>query len=173
MDSCSFRAMDERTMPIKHKAQIAHHYPEPLIPIAPVLSSYSCKWKKQSTPSNSVLSLPSCLHVSSGRAAIALALEHAGIGQTDEVLIPAYHCESMVSPVRWRNATPIFYQINEDASIKESDIASKITSKDNEKPNSPALIKPAQTTDAIAARTIHTPWERPRQEKTSNIVSTR
>lgn len=121
--------MDERTMPIKDKAQIAHHYPEPLIPIAPVLSSYSCKWKKQSTPSNSVLSLPSCLHVSSGRAAIALALEHAGIGQADEVLIPAYHCESMVSPVRWRNATPVFYQINEDASIKESDIASKITSR--------------------------------------------
>lgn len=126
MDIDGTRAMDEWARPMN---TTAHNYPEPRIPISPVFSSYTCKWRKQPTPDESVLSNPSRIHVSSGRAAIALALEHAGIADGDEVLIPAYHCESMVSPIRWRNATPVFYKINSDTSIDENDIESKITSK--------------------------------------------
>lgn len=122
MDSYSSRALDERT-PMN---SIIHNYPEPQIPISPVFSSYSCKWKKQSTPIESVLAQTYKIHVSSGRAAIALALEHSNITDEDEVLVPAYHCESMVSPIRWRKATPVFYKINTDTSIDEQDIESKI-----------------------------------------------
>ncbi|MGZ3814284.1 MAG: aminotransferase class V-fold PLP-dependent enzyme, partial [Mucilaginibacter sp.] len=47
----------------------------------------------------------------------------------DEVLIPAYHCEAMVAPARWRGATVVFYGINRDTSIRLDDIASKISSR--------------------------------------------
>ncbi len=104
-----------------------HDYPKPSAPIAPVFSRYSCRFKKQQPPRESILSTRSHLHVSSGRAAIALALEHAGIKAGDEVLVPAYHCESMVSPVRWRGANAVFYQVNQDTSINLQDIEQKIT----------------------------------------------
>ena len=109
--------------------QLIHNYPEPKFPISPVLSRYSCKLHKQEASQESILNTKSHVHVSSGRAAIALALEHANIGKDDEVLIPAYHCESMVSPIRWRKSAPIFYKINSDTTINEEDIESKVTSK--------------------------------------------
>ncbi len=104
-----------------------HDYPKPTAPISPVFSRYSCLLKRQPPPQESILSTRSHLHVSSGRAAIALALEHAGIKAGDEVLVPAYHCESMVSPVRWRGAKPVFFKINGDTSINQQDIEQKIT----------------------------------------------
>ena len=63
----------------------------------------------------------------SGRYAIALALEHAGIKPDDIVLIPAYHCEAMMAPVKWIKARPAFYSINADTSINLDDIKKKIT----------------------------------------------
>ncbi len=75
----------------------------------------------------SILANPHLLHVTSGRAAIALALEQSGITQGDEVLIPAYHCESMVSPVKWRGASPVFYRINMDTKINIDDIKLKLS----------------------------------------------
>lgn len=65
----------------------------------------------------------------SGRYAIALALEHAGIKPDDVVLIPAYHCEAMVVPVKWIKAKPAFYSINVDTSINLDDIKKKISPK--------------------------------------------
>lgn len=103
-------------------------YPSPAIPLAPVLSEKSIKFSSKSREVNSILSNSQQIHVTSGRAGIALALEHAGIAEKDEVLIPAYHCESMISPVLWRAATPVFYQINADTSINDDNILSKITS---------------------------------------------
>lgn len=103
-------------------------YPSPAIPLAPVLSEKSIKLSHESRKVNSILSNSEQLHVTSGRAGIALALEHAGVTEKDEVLIPAYHCESMISPVQWRAATPVFYRVNADTSINDEDIESKITS---------------------------------------------
>lgn len=79
-----------------------------------------------STDTSCLLELKHQLHVTSGRAAIALALEHAGINAGDEVLAPALHCESMISPILWCNATPVFFQINTDTSINIDDIKSRI-----------------------------------------------
>lgn len=101
-------------------------YPAPAIPLAPVLSGYSLFRKKAQEPA-SILDLPYKLHVTSGRAAIALALEHAGIGKDDEVLIPALHCESMISPSLWREATPVFFRVHPDTRIDLADITHKIT----------------------------------------------
>lgn len=49
------------------------------------------------------------LWTTSGRAAILLALERAGIRHGHRVLVPAYHCPSMVAPILALGATPVFY----------------------------------------------------------------
>ena len=105
-------------------------YPTPFTPLAPVLSSNSLTFStKKSKRQRSILSCNNKLQLTSGRAAIAIALEHAGITQNDEVLVPAYHCESMISPVLWREATPVFFRIKINTAIDIDDIISKITTK--------------------------------------------
>ena len=49
---------------------------------------------------------------SSGRAAIMLGLESLGIHEGDRVLVPTYHCPTMVAPIIAVGAEPVFYPIN-------------------------------------------------------------
>ncbi len=88
---------------------------------------------KPKIPAQSVLSLdvfgkeafkcPTVLDVGevrltvNARTAFALALRDASIGHGASVLIPAYHCPAMVSPVIWMGAEPIFYPICSDTSV--------------------------------------------------------
>jgi dTDP-4-amino-4,6-dideoxygalactose transaminase len=51
-------------------------------------------------------------HTHSGRAAIWLALHEAGVGPRQRVLLPSYHCPTMVEPVVRLGATPCFYPID-------------------------------------------------------------
>lgn len=105
-------------------------YPNPFTPLAPVLSSSSLTLRiTKSKKQPSILACKNKLKLTSGRAAIAVALEHAGITKNDEVLVPAYHCESMISPILWREATPIFFRVNIDTTIDINDIFFKTTSK--------------------------------------------
>jgi perosamine synthetase len=104
------------------------NFPSATIPPSPILDFGTLNFTTQS-PHNSVLSIKNKRYTTSGRAAIALALEDAGITPEHEVLIPAYHCESMVAPVKWRGADVIFYKINPDTSIQVDDIKNKITPK--------------------------------------------
>jgi len=69
------------------------------------------------------------LFVTSGRAAIVLALKHAGIKPKDEVLIPAYHCESMILPIRHIGAIPAFFRINPDTSVDLESCKSMVNAK--------------------------------------------
>lgn len=57
-------------------------------------------------------SLPYCLFTTSGRAAIGLALEELRVGRGDRVLVPSYHCPTMVSPIAARGAVPVFFPID-------------------------------------------------------------
>lgn len=65
--------------------------------------------------------------VPSGRIAIALALEYLGVAPGAEVLLPAYHCPSMVEPVTWLGAKPVYYRIQPDTSPDLDDFRQKIT----------------------------------------------
>lgn len=97
----------------------------PLIPLAPILSAASFR---RAAP----LRLPTLLDagqarlVTSGRVAIALALREMGVGPGHEVLVPAWHSPSMIPPVLWRGATPVFYRLGPNAAVDLDDIASKI-----------------------------------------------
>lgn len=48
----------------------------------------------------------------SGRASILLAMELLGLKPGDKVLLPTYHCPTMIAPVVALDAEPIFYPIN-------------------------------------------------------------
>lgn len=89
-------------------------YPEPHVPKNPVLG-----WDAlglRSAPANQeypeVLDLPHVKLVTSARFAIALALQELGVGAGDEVLVPAFHCVSMIEPVAWSGATPRLYPLD-------------------------------------------------------------
>lgn len=90
-------------------------YPAPAAPISPVISFDTFSRARQpDRTAHSILDISNILHTTSGRAAITLALEHIRTKPGDEILLPAYHCESMVSPVKYLGAAPKFYRINKD-----------------------------------------------------------
>lgn len=51
------------------------------------------------------------IYTTSGRAAILLGLRALGVGPGDRVLVPTYHCPTMVEPAVVLGATPLFYPI--------------------------------------------------------------
>ena len=83
--------------------------PFPRLPVA----GWDCFFKPQPSPVPEVTSLPHCLFTTSGRAAIGLALAELGIGDGDTVLVPSYHCPTMVSPIVAAGASPVFFPIDD------------------------------------------------------------
>ena len=70
---------------------------------------------------------------SSGRAAIMLGLESLGVGRGDQVLVPTYHCPTMVAPIIALGAEPLFYPISEKGEAMLDQVA----------PLDPARVKAA------------------------------
>jgi len=103
-----------------------HTYPKSHIPTQPVLSSSSFLSGRRSKSVSSVLDAGTVKFVTSGRVAIALAMKHMGIGPGDKVLVPAYHCASMVQPVIWAGATPVFFRVRPDTTVDLDDVQSKM-----------------------------------------------
>lgn len=102
----------------------------PLIPLAPILSASSFRRAGGGMADNSartVLDAGNYRLVTSGRVAIALALREIGVGPGDRVLVPAYHSPSMIPPVLWRGAEPVFYRVHPDAAVDLDDLAARIT----------------------------------------------
>jgi perosamine synthetase len=100
-------------------------YQKPLIPTLPVLSLDSFGYVG-SQDAVSILDAGKTVFVTSGRVAIALALLEMKIGKNDKVLLPSYHCSSMIEPIVIAGADPVFYKINPDTSVDLDDIAKKI-----------------------------------------------
>jgi dTDP-4-amino-4,6-dideoxygalactose transaminase len=98
----------------------------PRIPLAPVLSGASFRGAGLARIA-SVLDAGAARLVTSGRVAIALALKEMGVGPGDAVLVPAYHSASMIPPVLWRGAAPVFYRVRPDTSVDLDDIAARLT----------------------------------------------
>jgi len=67
--------------------------------------------------------------ISSGTHAFALALQLAEIASGDEVLVPAFNCPSMIEPIYWTTAKPVYIKIKHDLTLDLDDIEKKITTK--------------------------------------------
>lgn len=98
--------------------------PRPRIPIAPVLSAASLR-RARGPGLPSVLEAGAARAVTSGRVAIALALREMGVKPGDRVLVPAWHSPSMIPPVLWRGAEPLFYRVGPDGAADLQDIAAR------------------------------------------------
>jgi perosamine synthetase len=92
-------------------------FPDPHVPKNPVLGwssfsrrpSYGAAQPAAALPS--VLALQNKRYLTSARVAIALALQRLGVGHGDRVLVPAYHCLSMVEPIVFCGAEPCFFPL--------------------------------------------------------------
>src|ERR1700694_2284439 len=56
-------------------------------------------------------------YTTSGRAAIALALRVLKVTPGDKVLVPTYHCPTMIAPVVRAGAKPVFYPITASGGV--------------------------------------------------------
>jgi perosamine synthetase len=83
------------------------------IPRHPVLG-WSAFSGRVRSPLPSVDELPQVVYTTSGHAAIALALRVLGCRAGDRVLVPTYHCPTMISPVVLLGAVPVFYPLTAD-----------------------------------------------------------
>lgn len=105
------------------------------IPRLPVLGWDTFSGRKQaSTPC--ILDAPNLAFTNSGRASIYQALKLLSIGPGDSVLVPTYHCPTMIAPITTLRAEHVFYPIGSTGQID--------TTKLNEfaKPNTRAIIAP-------------------------------
>lgn len=90
----------------------------PRVPARPLLTCAA--GSKGATPISKVAAvtdLPHVAWVSNGRSAIARAAQLASVDASSSVLVPAYHCESMVAPFAWLGARIDYYRIREDLSV--------------------------------------------------------
>lgn len=82
----------------------------PLVPRLPVLGWHTFAGAKAAgVPC--LLDHPGVMYTTSGRAAILLAMERLGVRAGFEVLIPTYHCPTMVAPAEELHATVVFYPV--------------------------------------------------------------
>lgn len=100
--------------------------PKSPIPLSPVLSAASFLHQGHPLVRSIIDAGRPCL-VTSGRVAIALALREMAVDAGDEVLVPAYHCASMIEPVIWSGARPVFYRIRANTEVDLDDLAHRIT----------------------------------------------
>jgi len=85
-------------------------------PKLPVLG-WSAFSGARAAPTPGVLSARHRRYTTSGRAAIALALRVLEIRPGDKVLVPTYHCPTMIAPVVQSGADPMFYPVTASGGV--------------------------------------------------------
>ena len=76
------------------------------MPVLPVLS-FGMRLALSRTSTSSGISDGNCAFLTSARMAIALALKNEDIGLGDSILVPSFHCASLVAPIRHTGAKPV------------------------------------------------------------------
>ncbi|WP_417069583.1 DegT/DnrJ/EryC1/StrS family aminotransferase [Niveibacterium terrae] len=79
-----------------------------VLPRLPVLS-WAYLLERRKSPLPSIMEAKYRLPTTSGRAAIALALRATGCQAGDRILVPTYHCPTMVAPIVALGGKPVFY----------------------------------------------------------------
>lgn len=101
------------------------HIPIPDVPVEPVIS-LSTFFGGRRCGVGSVLDVGYSRAFVAGRIATAQAFASMGLGPDDVVLIPAFHCKNMISPLEHVGAKHRFFRIKPDLSADLEDIERKI-----------------------------------------------
>ncbi|MEM9056544.1 MAG: aminotransferase class I/II-fold pyridoxal phosphate-dependent enzyme [Pseudomonadota bacterium] len=101
--------------------------PPAVVPVHPVLSFAGFFGGRSAT--QAIVDAGDARLVTSGRIAIAMALQRIGVAPGDEVLLPAYCCKSMVDPVRWAGLEPVFYRVTDELEIDHRDLRGRLSGK--------------------------------------------
>lgn len=105
------------------------HLHLPVVPVAPVLSLDAAPPAPPvSAAMPCVLDAGEFRLLTAGRLGECHALRLLGIGPGDRVLLPAYHCISMLYPILWRGATPVYYRLLPDTTIDFDHLAAGLAS---------------------------------------------
>lgn len=103
-------------------------YPAPHVPIRPILRASGILSGAATKPESPFLQRDVIL-LRSGRAALATGLKDLGLANDDRVLLPAYHCGSLVEPVLWTGAQVDFYRVGANLRVDLDDIERKCTTR--------------------------------------------
>tara|TARA_R110001583_G_scaffold143203_1_gene295320 strand:+ start:31067 stop:32257 length:1191 start_codon:yes stop_codon:yes gene_type:complete len=122
-------------MKIFQLPDIAQYYPKPKVPMLPVFNPNELSLQQQPKPFSRFLQ-SDVLYLPSGRVALYYALQLLNIDSQSEVLIPAYHCGSMVEPVIYLGATPRLFHLNAKLQVQTEELETHIT------PHTKALLLP-------------------------------
>lgn len=100
----------------------------PALPRGPVLDWSS--FQRTNAPGiHSVENLPNVLFTTSGRGAIYQALLLLKLAPGSTVLVPTYHCPTMVAPVLLAQLTPAYFPISDDGLPMVEGLAPEIVAK--------------------------------------------
>ncbi len=112
----------------------AAFYPKPKVSVNSYLD-ISCLLSFFLTKKASLFNV-NAIHLLNGTNALTHALKLSGASAHTSILIPAYHCGSMVEPVIWLNAEVLFYKLKADLTPDFQDI------KNRAKINTVAMVVP-------------------------------
>jgi len=88
----------------------AQFYPKPNLPVQPVFNFFSLTFRPSNNAQPSAF-IKQGVFLSNARTCLAHAFALSGINADSAVLIPAYHCGSMVEPALWLNAEVLLYHL--------------------------------------------------------------
>lgn len=101
----------------------------------PLFEFYNCSITPNSRDQSRFLA-SDVLYLPSGRMALYYALQLLGVNSLSQVLVPAYHCGSMVEPIIYLGATPRFFHINKYLEVISSELEQHLS------PETKAMLLP-------------------------------
>ncbi|RDE24817.1 DegT/DnrJ/EryC1/StrS aminotransferase family protein [Motiliproteus coralliicola] len=113
---------------INQLPEAAKYYPRPRVPMLPLFEPETLTLGAQPAQHSRFFE-SDVLYLPSGRLAIYYALKLLGVSNNDEVLIPAYHCGSMLEPIIYLGARPVFFELDSQLRCTTDDLGPSITAK--------------------------------------------
>ena len=107
--------------------EIAKSYRHPALSMLPLFDRHELQWKP--TEDTSRFLKPDAILTPSGRIAIYYALAASNVRTGDDVLVPAYHCVSMLEPVIHLGGSCVFYPLSENLEASLDALKSCLTNK--------------------------------------------
>lgn len=101
-------------------------YPSARVPLLPPLAPQPRLADAERIRPLSRFTAADALFVRTGRAALAMAMRALELAPGQRVLVPAYHCASMLTPILHFGAEPVYYRLHDDLSPDLDDLRRRL-----------------------------------------------